>query len=182
MTKAIVGSSMICAAIVLSASLLFSAQQSSPTPPTKSTGQKQTTKPPPDNWQKMKDCAAQAEKAITDRDRRSVSFGGHGSDGSTNHYSPKYNRCFVKVEYVVATKDNIKGGPMFRTYLMDAFEQANLASSAGGPSAQFLCRNEEDPKECERGAAIIWASACEIDGDKIDCAKTQQFIDEHMKN
>jgi hypothetical protein len=130
----------------------------------------------------MKECAAQAEKAMAERDRRSISFGGHGSDGSTNHYSPKYNRCFVKVEYLEAPKNTIKGAPMFRTYLMDAFEQANLASSASGPTAQFLCRNEEDPKECEKIAAIVWDGACNIEGDKIDCAKAQQFIEEHMKN
>jgi hypothetical protein len=65
---------------------------------------------------------------------------------------------------------------------MDAFEQANLASSARGPTAQFLCRNEEDPKECERAADAVWNLACEIGGNKVDCAKAQQFIDEHMKN
>jgi hypothetical protein len=183
MTKEIAGASMTCAAILLGAGCLFSAEQSSSGQPTKSAEQKQTSKSKPDNWQKMKDCAAQAEKAMEERNRRSVSFGGHGSDGWSNHYSPKYNRCFLKAEYMlVAAKDAVKGGPSFYAYLIDAFEQVDLASSATGPSARFLCRDEEDPKECEGRAAILWNSACKIDGEEIDCAKAKQFIDEHMKN
>jgi hypothetical protein len=182
MTEEIVGLGTACATILLSASFVLSAQQSSSARPAKSSEQKQTSKSTPDNWQKMKDCSAQAEKAMAERDRRSISFGGHGSDGWSDHYSPKYNRCFVRAEYVVAVKDRVKGGPMFYTYLIDAFEQVNLASSASGPSAQLLCRNEEDPKECERGAAIVWNSTCNIEDEKVECAKAKQFIDEHMKN
>jgi hypothetical protein len=182
MTKEIAGASMTCAAVLLGAGLLFSAEQSSPGQPTKNTVQKQTSKSTPDNWQKMKDCAAQAEKAMAERDRRSISFGGRASDAWSNHYSPKYNRCFLKAEYLVAAKDTVKGGPGFYIYLMDAFEQVDLASSASGVSAEFLCRNEEDAKECERGAAIVWNSLCRIEGEQIGCAKAKQFIDEHMKN
>ena len=87
----------------------------------------------------------------------------------------------MKVGYFLAPKDTVKG-PMFSTYLMDAFEQVNLAGSATGPSAELLCRNEEDPKECERGAAVFWNIVCNIEGEQIDCAKAKQFIDEHMKN
>src|ERR1700736_2141086 len=98
---------MKCATIFLCvAGSMLRAQQSSSRPQ-----QKNTTKATTDNWQKMKDCAAEAEKAIAERDRRSLSFGGHGSDEWSNHYSPKYNRCFVKVGYLVAAKDSVKGGP-----------------------------------------------------------------------
>ena len=182
MTKETAGATMACAAILLSAGFLFSAEQSSPRPPTKSTEQKQASKSPPDHWQKMQDCAAQAEKAMAERDRRSISFGGHGSDTWSNHYSPKYNHCFLKAEYLAAAKDTVKGGPTFYAYLIDAFEHVDLASSATGPSAQFLCRNEQDPKECERGAAIVWDGACRIEGEQTGCARAKQFIDEHMKD
>jgi len=180
MTKT-TGASMIFAGIFLSAGSLLSQSQSSPAP-TKSNDQKQTPKTAPDNWQKMKDCAAQSEKAMAERDRRSISFGGHGSDEWSNHYSPKYNRCFAKAEYLVSTKDAVKGGPNLLTHLMDAFEQVTLASSASGPSPQFQCRNEPDPKACERSAATLWDIFCKIEDEQVDCAKAKQFIEEHMKN
>jgi hypothetical protein len=182
MTKEIAGASMTCAAILVSVGFLLSAEQSGAGRPTKGTEQEQTSKSTPDNWQKMKDCAVQAEKAVAERNRRSTSFEGNGSDWWSNHYSPKYNRCFLKAEFLVVGKDGVKGGPMFYASLIDAFEQVDLASSASGPSAQSLCRNEEDPKGCERGAAIVWSGACKIEGEQIDCAKARQFIDEHTKN
>ncbi len=71
----------------------------------------------------MKDCAEQAAKAIAERDRRTISLGAHAADGWINHYSPKYNRCFLKAEYIATTKE-MKGGPFLRINLIDAFEQA----------------------------------------------------------
>jgi hypothetical protein len=46
-----------------------------------------------DNWEKMKDCGAEAEKLAhrMGRDRK--------GDKRSNHYSPKYNHCFVKHEW-----------------------------------------------------------------------------------
>jgi len=130
----------------------------------------------------MKECAAQAEKVVAERDRRSVAFGGHGSDGWSNHFSPKYNRCFVKLQYLTAAKDAIKGSPNLHTYLMDAFERTDIAIAASGPSAELQCRNDENPKECEKGALIMWEIACRIDGEQADCKMAQQFIDERMRN
>jgi hypothetical protein len=105
MTKETVESSVICAAILLSAGLLLSAQQSTSEPSTKSISQKQTSKSPLDNWQKMKDCAAQAEKAIAERNRRSISLGGHGSDGSTNH--PSRLLAFLFLAFLVGVPSSV---------------------------------------------------------------------------
>src|ERR1700734_3168782 len=77
--------------------------------PTKKTSPAQ---PKSDTWERSKECAAQAEKAVAERNSRSVAFGGHGADSWSNHYSPKYNRCFVKVDYFADVKNGIKGGPM----------------------------------------------------------------------
>src|SRR5260370_8977606 len=79
MTREIVGVNMKCVAILSAAAFLLSAQQA-PKPPTKSSDQGHASKSPPDNWQKMKDCAIQAEKAIAEHNRRSISLGGHGPD------------------------------------------------------------------------------------------------------
>jgi hypothetical protein len=181
MTKEITGAIVTCAAILLGAGIVFSAEQSSPGSPTKTTEQKQTSKAAPDNWGKMKDCAEQAVKAMVELDRQNMSRGARASDGWSNHYSPKYNRCFVKAEYIAATdKDAVKGGPFLRTRLIDAFELANVALSSTGVSPEVLCRLDVDPKECERRASGLWI--CQIEEEKSDCAKVEQFINEHMKN
>jgi hypothetical protein len=179
MTKILAGASVTCVVALLNASLVFSAEQLSPGTPPKTTEQKQTPKAAPDNWVKMKDCAEQAVKALAERDRRIVLLGGHASDGWSNHYSPKYNRCVLKAEYIAASKD-MKGGPFLNIILIDAFELANLTTAKSGPSAEVLCSYEQDPKGCERVAASFWA--CDIEGEKSDCLKATQFIDEHMKD
>jgi hypothetical protein len=115
-----------------------------------------------DAWQKSKECASQAEKTMADFDRRSVAAGGAGFVDWKNHYSPKYNRCFITADYVSPAKDG--GGkyvPFFSTELIDAFERSILANSAsGGPTDGF----------------------CDIDHEPVDCAKAASFISEHMKN
>jgi hypothetical protein len=179
MTLKRAGASVACAVALLSADLVFSAEQSSALPASRPE-QKQTSKgAAPDNWGKMKDCAEQAVKAMAERDRRNIALGVHGSDGWSDHYSAKYNRCFVKAEYLAASKD-VKNGPFLITVLIDAFELANLATAKSGTSPELSCRNEQDPKACERAAAPLWS--CEIEGENSECMKARQFIDEHMKN
>ncbi len=176
------GASVTCATVLLSASLVFSAEQSSPGPSAKSAEQRQTSKLTGDNWEKMKDCAAQAEKAIAEINRRRVSAGLHGVGDWIDRYSPKYNRCFLKIQSLFeSTAPPIKGAPFYYTSLIDAFEQAPVAGSTSGlESPQEACRNEADQKECERRAEYAWN--CNIEGEKSDCSKATQFIDKHMKN
>ena len=78
-----------------------------------------------------------------------------------NHYSPKYNKCFISV---------IDGGTgafhgLARKRLLDAFERTTLATFVLGHAPA------DDPG---------WS--CQIDFEFVKCAKAADFITEHMKN
>jgi hypothetical protein len=83
-----------------------------------------------------------------------------------NHYSPKYEKCFVSETHMIAGKDNVVQVGM--TELRDAFERSVLASSAVSLSGTS---GEEVAMEL-----------CRIDHERVDCGRARQFIDEHMKN
>jgi hypothetical protein len=120
------------------------------------------TAPPtakPDTWQKSKECAAQAEKVMAERERRMSAKGSLGDMDWENHYSPKYNKCFISATYF-----NSKGGkdlPAFTNTLVDAFERSTLAQSASAGQTDGFCK---------------------IDDKATDCAQAEKFISEHMKN
>lgn len=120
--------------------------------PPKKTSSAQTK---PDTWQKSKECAVQAEKVVE-------AFRTAATVEWQNHYSPKYERCFLKVSYMYRPSDG--GGkdvPMFSYQLIDAFERSRLANSASvGPTGGI----------------------CNIDEKPVDCAKAEAFIAEHLKN
>ena len=140
--------------------------------------------PPPakaDTWQKSKECAAQAEKVMAERTRALTISGSRDIEWS-NHYSPKYNRCFLKIEWMQDDKVAVKGGPMFYMFLLDAFERTTLANSADGPPVEAVCRYDDNPKECEQRAAFVWKLACQIEDQKSDCSNAREFIADHMKN
>jgi hypothetical protein len=133
-----------------------------------------------DTWQKSKECAAQAEKVMADRDVRAVAAGGNRADGWSNHYSLKYNRCFVSAIYFAKTVT--KGGPLTSRNLIDAFERSSLANTAVGVAPEIACREEEKLAECVETARLLWKYACTIDEETTDCLKAKQFIEEHMRN
>jgi hypothetical protein len=113
------------------------------------------TQTKPDTWQKSKECAGQAEKVINDWDDASVSW--------RNHYSPKYNRCFILVSRQINVKDWI--GTVIEDTFYDAFERSTLATSIVSPvppQVATLCSTDEDAK--------------------ADCKTAADFITEHMKN
>jgi hypothetical protein len=113
------------------------------------------------DWQKSKECANQAEKVMADNDRRAAEMGLPGSAGWTNHYSPKYDKCFISAEHINKDGGVGKDGPMFATSLIDAFERSFLATSASvGPTEGF----------------------CQIDHKPVACAKAETFIADRMKN
>jgi hypothetical protein len=143
------------------------------------------TAPPaaPDLWERSKECAAQAEKMIAAHDAEMVALlGAKHSDRWSNHYSPRYDRCFVESIYLPQAKDIVKGGPVTFTTLFDAFERSDLASTAVGLAPEIACRNEQNSEQCLEIARNIWKSSCRIDNQPTDCAKAKQFIAEHMKN
>jgi hypothetical protein len=109
----------------------------------------------PDTWQKSKECADQAAKVINDWDDASVFW--------QNHYSPKYNQCFLLISRQIELKDWI--GPVLKDTLYDAFERSALATSIASPvppQVAALCSTDDDPK--------------------ADCKTAADFITEHLKN
>jgi hypothetical protein len=115
------------------------------------TATKKTTQPAskPDTWQKSKECAAQAEKAA-------MAMGFSNGSGWTNHYSPKYNRCFVQFSM---PSDSGKTGDL-RILLEDAFEKSLLADFDLGA-----------------GNCVIFQSET-----ASNCNTVKLFISEHMNN
>jgi hypothetical protein len=135
-----------------------------------------------DTWQKSKECSVQAEKVMANLDQQSVARGGTPASSWTNHYSPKYNRCFIRGEYLLDAKSTVKGGPFAYARLLDAFERSALAVTAYGLSSHLACRSESNPDECEQSAALAWKIFCKIDDEDVDHATAEAFITEHMKN
>jgi hypothetical protein len=110
---------MKVAHIVLSVSAVLAFAQSAPkkaTPPSAKA----------DTWQKSKECAQQAEKLMAEWHRPSEERPGKSgiSPFSENHYSPKYNRCFIKYTHEIKVKD--QPGTVFEHILYDAFEKTTL--------------------------------------------------------
>jgi hypothetical protein len=146
----------------------------------------------PDTWQRSKECATQAEKMIAARDLRSVSFGGPRVASWTNHYSPKYSRCFVSVSYFDGATPPPKGMPwLSSTILIDAFERSTVASTATdlAPPAEIACGDQQEPAECDamreamrESVRIMWQTFCNIEKEPTDCAKAKEFIEDHMRN
>ena len=93
-----------------------------------------------DQWHKIKECTAQVEKMR----------GQHNN--AQNHYSPKYDKCFVRV---------VEAGGFFEksasTLLLDAFEGSIRAISA-------------------------FTGPCYVGGKEADCAKAEEFIADAMTN
>lgn len=94
------------------------------TPPTTKKATAQGAKP--DTWQKSKECASQAEKMIAEWPSRT----GSAPADWNNHYSPKYDKCFVKLSFFTKSQDEKVFPTLFSAGLYDAFERsAPLASS-----------------------------------------------------
>jgi hypothetical protein len=135
----------------------------------------------PDTWQRSKECATQAEKMMADRDARLVAGGGLRAESWTNHYSPKYARCFVSAHYANETSAR----------LIDAFERVEVAATISElPKPQKItCQTPEELADCEglreavrEAERALWGTLCNIDGKPADCAKAKEFIEDHMRN
>lgn len=117
---------------------------------------KKDSPPKTDTWQRSKECAAQAEKVMTDK------------PGSwENHYSPKYNRCFVSTSTRTPGERAGKDFPETVVELIDAFERTALAQWVSAYP------QSEGP---------LNALSCHIGYEPAACAKAISFISEHMKN
>ncbi|MGD1097011.1 MAG: hypothetical protein ABSB35_34105 [Bryobacteraceae bacterium] len=116
------------------------------------------------NWDRMMQCATRADQwtaavGLVEGKRQ----GNVEILGWENHYSPKYERCYLLVSYLnKGGKAEPPGDPISYKELWDAFERKLLATCTG---PQFGT-----------------SGFCSIEGEKgFDCATCQQFIDDRMK-
>ena len=79
-----------------------------------------------DNCQRMKECAAQAEK-VARADQANPSFKGQSIVLKRSHYSPKYERCYMVEESSLFAPDGFVSW-----LLLDAFEGTHLAYAQVG--------------------------------------------------
>jgi hypothetical protein len=79
----------------------------------------------PDTWQRSKECAAQAEKMVAEWPQR------RGTTPAEwyNHYSPKYDKCFVTLYFSQLSKDEKVFPSIFSEDLFDAFERSGSLAS-----------------------------------------------------
>jgi hypothetical protein len=121
-----------------------------------------STTPASDNWQRSKECADQAEKVVPSWAART----GTAPATWSNHYSPKYNRCFIAIINVTELQ-------LFSTVLLDAFERSSVAFSKElkciGPCSESL----------QRESRYV---SCTIGDKTVGCDEAKSFISEHMKN
>jgi hypothetical protein len=73
-----------------------------------------------DTWERSKECAAQAEKMVAGWSQRA----GSAPTDWNNHYSPKYNKCFVSITSVQLSTDEKTFPTLHSTALFNAFERS----------------------------------------------------------
>lgn len=155
--------------VIVAAAALSYGQKTYKEATTPSTEKARAPAAKPDNWQRSKECASQAEKVMDERFRRL----GRAPEDWTNHYSPKYEKCFVAL--VDHTGPSEGGGLFFSRWLFDAFERSsNLAYFRDKPICVGACSEQME--------ILIKSAPCSIGGKTVDCGEAQSFISEHMKN
>jgi len=120
----------------------------------------------------MKDCADQTDRML----KRAHLEEGQRIDadttiiGTQNHYSPKYERCYVQVFYTHNLKGNIdeqvkKGFPLVSYDLYDGFEGKLLSRCTDMPQIthSYFCSIEGD------GGNTAW-----------DCSDCRKFTKDRM--
>ena len=95
--------------------------------------------------------------------------------GWNNHYSPKYNKCFVSVLFVKSSYPSTStGGVISTTSLFDAFERSPPLAYSYERTCLAACTEEIEN--------LVKLLPCSIDGKTVDCEKAKDFISERMKN
>jgi hypothetical protein len=95
------------------------------------------------NWERTRECAAQAERAA-----KSSLWDARNVLGWENHYSPKYERCFVVVSWPERNGS--------KEELYDAFERRNLATCAVGIGVSHVAEAADETK-----TSIVDTSVCQ---------------------
>ena len=106
----------------------------------------------------MKDCAAQAEKVGPGE--AAVNKGNYD-----NHYSPKYDRCYVRISWTISQGEPVSG---LGVRLIDAFEHSTIAvSTITSPESKANCFVESTDRQLIK---------------VVDCSAAAAFIYDHMSN
>lgn len=155
----------VSAFVTVAVSLLpFSCQPQGKNKPQESQ-QKATSGPSQtDNWERMKECAAQTD-SLAGREGwvRGDTKSHVTTEDWSNHYSPKYERCYVEVSYRNHLAEKDKDLPLLYFELWDAFEGKLVASCTNASTA---------------GASIV----CESESKFGDCRACRQFVKDRMNN
>jgi hypothetical protein len=96
--------------------------------------------PQADTWERSRECAEQAERTVAEMNGRATAAGGSAFTEWSNHYSPKYARCFVRA----------LGSGGTEITLIDAFERSVLAVSNMG-----TCRIDGGDADCSQVEQFI---------------------------
>jgi hypothetical protein len=115
-----------------------------------------------DSWTRSRQCAEQAEQ-IVKRLTQEQRGGPLKIMGWFNHYSPKFQRCFVRVSYFNSLAKSDKEQPLLPFSLFDAFDNREIAFCSSTPSP--LCQ-------------FLGDDGSEIPGDCIGC---QRFVKERIQ-
>jgi hypothetical protein len=137
---------------------------------------KTPAQPKADTWERSKECAAQSERIMADPNLFIKS-----PDDWRNHYSPKYDKCFVLIHFSSFSKDESAFPSVFRTALYDAFERSELAASCTVLQKRLDCL-EQVTQALKTVTLPNPESYCGINDQPIECTKAEAFIYEHMKN
>jgi hypothetical protein len=130
-------------------------------------------------WQRRKDCSEAAEREAR-REGLTGGFrnGAFESHGYGNHYSIKYDQCFVLGRYWDVEYQGPQGDrPLQHELLFEAFENRYLSTCTSDPAWRTM--------RTARGKSYQGTEYCEIDGDadKVgDCDACSQFIKDRMEN
>jgi hypothetical protein len=125
-----------------------------------------TPRPEDDSWARSRECAEQADRMI----KRNGLNEGQRSNSQlvtewSNHYSPKFHRCFVLVSFLNEDTKSNRELPLITRSLFDAFENREIASYTDS-------RTSLAPGACsilENGAKSLF-----------NCAAAERFIMERM--
>ena len=118
------------------------------------------------DWQRMKQCAEQTDRVAK---RAGWAEGQRNGEVTTmgwqNHYSPKYERCYILVNYVNHRAEKNGDLPLLYDELFDAFEGGLLSvcTDAVNSKASFFCSIQAD------------------ESPHFDCRACRQFAKDRME-
>jgi hypothetical protein len=156
---------LLAAALAVAACQSKAAPPPAPAEPTIEQKEAQGRRASEHRWQRMKDCAEQAERTA----KREKLFAGAVMDpylsmGYTNHYSPKYERCFIDTSMINNAPKKNPGMPLTERILFDAYEGRLLATCSSTDGNFVICQFDGD------------------DSAKGDCGRCAAFIEDRMTN